>query len=143
MWFHGICGRMTIHMFVLGRVAAVPATDIVLTVYIVGGDMELIFLFMGGLCIAESVDLFMGKDFLMFAGSSVQKSDYDLDKVFAVEKWVFLADAACCFLIASGRISFMLEWTLMVICGLTLVMHVYVFKSKRFRKSLETDHKKK
>ncbi len=104
--------------------------------------MDLIFLFMGGLCIAESIDLFMGKDFLIFTGSNVKKSDYDVDKVFAVEKWVFLADAACSFLIASGMISEMLEWALMVIFGLTLVLHVYVFKSKHFRKSPEADTKK-
>lgn len=105
--------------------------------------MDLIFLFMGGLCIAESIDLFSGKDFLIFVGSNVKKSDYDVDKVFAVEKWVFLADAVCSFLIASGRISEQLEWALMVIFGLTLILHVYVFKSKRFRKSPGTDTGKK
>lgn len=104
--------------------------------------MDLIFLFMGGLCIAESIYLFMGKDFLIFAGSNFKKNDYDLDKIFAVEKWVFLADAFCCFFIASGIISLILEWVLMVICGLTLILHVYVFKSKRFQKSPETDNKK-
>lgn len=105
--------------------------------------MDLIFLFMGGLCIAESIDLFSGKDFLIFVGSNVKKSDYDVDKVFAVEKWVFLADAVCSFLIASGRISEWLEWVLMGIFGLTLILHVYVFKSRRFRKNPETQSKKK
>ncbi len=105
--------------------------------------MDLIFLFMGGLCIAESIDLFMGKDFLIFVGSNVKKSDYDVDKVFAVERWVFLADAVCSFLIASGRISEQLEWALMTIFGLTLILHVYVFKSRRFRKNPENQPKKK
>lgn len=105
--------------------------------------MDLLFLFMGGLCIAESIDLFSGKDFLIFVGSNVKKSDYDVDKVYAVEKWVFLADAVCSFLIASGRISEQLEWALMIIFGLTLILHVYVFKSKRFRKGTEPQLNKK
>lgn len=105
--------------------------------------MDLLFLFMGGLCIAESIDLFMGKDFLIFVGSNVKQSDFDVKKVFAWEKWLFLADAVCSFLIATGRISDMLEWGLMGVIGLTLVLHVYVFKSKRFRKNPEAESKKK
>ena len=42
--------------------------------------MDLIFWFMGGLCIAEGIDLFMGKDFMIFVGTNVDKSDYDVDK---------------------------------------------------------------
>lgn len=59
--------------------------------------MDLIFWFMGGLCIAEGIDLFMGKDFMIFVGTNVDKSDYDVDKVYAVEKWLFLADALLSF----------------------------------------------
>lgn len=104
--------------------------------------MDLLFLLMGGLCIAESIALFMGKDFLIFGGSNFKRADYDLDKVFAVERWVFMADAACCFLIASSRISLLLEWTLLAVCGLTLVLHVYVFKSKRFQKDWNTKRRR-
>ena len=58
--------------------------------------MDLLYMFMGALCLAEGIALFTGKDFLMFVGST-KKEDYDLDKVFRVEKWVFTADAACSF----------------------------------------------
>ena len=101
--------------------------------------MDLIFWFMGGLCIAEGIDLFMGKDFMIFVGTNVDKSDYDVDKVYAVEKWLFLADALLSFAILSEP----LEWVCMAVFGLTLVAHVYVFKSKRFRKEPGSGKKKK
>ena len=46
--------------------------------------MDLLYMFMGALCLAEGIALFTGKDFLMFVGST-KKEDYDLDKVFRVE----------------------------------------------------------
>ena len=56
--------------------------------------MDTLYMFMGALCLAEGICLFTGKDFLMFMGST-KKEDYNLDKVFQVEKWIFLVDAAC------------------------------------------------
>ena len=47
--------------------------------------MDVLFMFMGALCLAEGIDLFTGNDFLMFVGSA-KKEDYDLKKVFQVEK---------------------------------------------------------
>ena len=81
--------------------------------------MDLLYMFMGALCLAEGIALFTGKDFLMFVGST-KKEDYDLDKVFRVEKWVFTADAA-------------VEAILLAVFGATLFIHVYVFKSRKFR----------
>ena len=94
--------------------------------------MDLLFMFMGGLCLAEGIGLFTGKDFLMFVGST-KKEDYDLDKVFGVEKWIFMADAACSFGMGSGRFSGTVEARLMAVFGATLFIHVYVFKSRKFR----------
>ena len=105
--------------------------------------MDLIFWFMGGLCIAEGIDLFMGKDFMIFVGTNVKKTDYDVDKVYAVEKWLFIADALLSFAIASHIFSERLEWACMGLFALTLVAHVYVFKSRRFRKNPESGKKKK
>ena len=96
--------------------------------------MDLIFWYMGGLCIAEGIDLFMGKDFMIFVGTNVDKSDYDVDKVYAVERWLFAADGLLSFAIASHLGTEQLEWALMGVFFLTLVGHVYVFKSRRFRK---------
>lgn len=105
--------------------------------------MDLIFWFMGGLCIAEGIDLFAGKDFLIFVGTNVKKSDYDVDKVFAVEKWLFLLDALLSFALASHIGPEQLEWVFMGVFALTLVAHVYVFKSKRFRKNPDGGKQKK
>ena len=84
-------------------------------------------MFMGALCLAEGIALFTGKDFLMFVGST-KKEDYDLDKVFRVEKWVFTADAACSFGVGANRLPGTVEAIL-----LAVFIHVYVFKSRKFR----------
>lgn len=94
--------------------------------------MDLLFMFMGALCLAEGIDLFTGNDFLMFVGST-RKDDYNLDKVYAAEKWIFLLDAACSFGVGINRFPDWAEYICLVLFGATLIAHVYVFKSKRFR----------
>lgn len=94
--------------------------------------MDILFLCVGGVCLAEGIDLFTGDDFLMFVGSS-NKKDYDLDKIYAVEKWVFLVDALCSFIIGLNRFPAEAVWTAMGVFALTLVIRVYVFKSRKFR----------
>lgn len=66
-----------------------------------------------------------------------QKEDYNLDKVFQVEKWIFLVDAACSLGVGMNRFPDVVENILLVVFGVTLAAHVYVFKSKKFRKENE------
>lgn len=87
----------------------------------------------GILCLAEGIDLFAGKDFLMFLGSA-RKNDYDLKKVYSAEKWVFLVDAVCSAGIGLNRFSNRVEYILLAVFAVTLAVHVYIFKSKRFKK---------
>ena len=63
-----------------------------------------------------------------------QKEDYDLKKVFQVEKWIFLVDAACSFGVVFNRFTDVVESILLVVFGASMAAHVYVFKSKKFRK---------
>lgn len=95
--------------------------------------MDLLFMFMGALCLAEGVVLFAGNDFLMFTGSA-KKDDYDLKKVYGAERWLFLIDAACSFGVGCNRFTDGAENVMMAVFGATLIAHVYVFKSKKFRK---------
>ena len=95
--------------------------------------MDALFMFMGALCLAEGVCLFAGKDFLMFVGST-RKEDYDLEKVFRVEKWIFLVDAACSLGVGFNRLPDTVESILLVVFGATLAAHIYVFKNKKFRR---------
>ena len=95
--------------------------------------MDVLFMFMGALCLAEGVCLFTGKDFLMFVGST-RKEDYDLEKVFRVEKWIFLVDAACSLGVGFNRFPDTVESILLVVFGATLAAHIYVFKNKKFRR---------
>ena len=44
-----------------------------------------------------------------------------------------MADAACSFGMGSGRFSGTVEAILMAVFGATLFIHVYVFKSRKFR----------
>ena len=87
--------------------------------------MDVLFMFMGALCLAEGIDLFTGNDFLMFVGST-KKEDFDLKKVFQMEKWIFG--------VGFNRFPDGVETILLVVFGATLAAHVYVFKSKKFRK---------
>ena len=87
--------------------------------------MDVLFMFMGALCLAEGIDLFTGNDFLMFVGST-KKEDFDLKKVFQMEK--------CSFGVGFNRFPDGVETILLVVFGATLAAHVYVFKSKKFRK---------
>ena len=95
--------------------------------------MDVLFMFMGALCLAEGVCLFAGKDFLMFVGST-RKEDYDLEKMFRVEKWIFLVDAACSLGVGFNRFPDTVESILLVVFGATLAAHIYVFKNKKFRR---------
>ena len=60
--------------------------------------MDMLFFFAACLGLAETVDLFMGKDFLIFMGKQMDEKDYDTEKVFKVERWLFAADAIGCFM---------------------------------------------
>lgn len=53
--------------------------------------MDVLYLLMGGICLAEAA-LFAGRDFLIFTGN-IKKDDYDLEKVYSVERCHFIADA--------------------------------------------------
>ena len=75
---------------------------------------------------------FIHREGFPYVGST-KKEDYDLDKVFRVEKWVFTADAACSFGVGANRLPGTVEAILLAVFGATLFIHVYVFKSRKFR----------
>ena len=54
-----------------------------------------------------------------------------------MEKWIFLVDAACSLGVGMNRFPDVAENILLVVFGVTLAAHVYVFKSKKFRKENE------
>ena len=95
--------------------------------------MDTIYLVMGAVCLAEGAALFTGNDFLMFTGTT-RKADFDLKKVYGAERWLFLVDAVCSFGVGCNRFSDMVEGILIAVFAATLAGHVYVFKSRKFRK---------
>ncbi len=96
--------------------------------------MDLIFFITGCLGLAETIDLFNKKDFLIFLSDSVNPDDYDLEKVYGVEKWLFALDTLALFGISFHVGGFYGEIALMVLIFLTLILHYMVFKSPEFRK---------
>lgn len=58
--------------------------------------MDFIFLFTGMICLGEAVFLFLGKDMLIFNGTTFKQKDYDMKRLFRVEGVLFLVDAAAC-----------------------------------------------
>ncbi len=95
--------------------------------------MDMLFFFAACLGLAETVDLFMGKDFLIFMGSQAEEKDYDLEKVFRVEKWLFAADTIGCFILTKGSlIGFWGQIAVILILMVTLFAHVWVFNNEKF-----------
>ncbi len=95
--------------------------------------MDILFFFAACLGLAETVDLFMGKDFLMFMGSKIDERDYNLQKVFRVEKWLFAADTLGCFILSRGSwIGLWGQMAVILILLLTVIMHTWVFNDERF-----------
>ena len=88
---------------------------------------------MGCLGLAETIDLFCGKDFLIFISDSIDPKKYNLKKVYAVEKWLFAVDTLSLFGIAFHLGGDVGDLVLSAIILATLFVHVYVFKSRSFR----------
>ena len=47
--------------------------------------MDFIFLFTGMICLGEAVFLFLGKDMLIFNGTTFKQKDYDMKRLSRVE----------------------------------------------------------
>ncbi|MDO4329610.1 MAG: hypothetical protein Q4C66_09770 [Lachnospiraceae bacterium] len=95
--------------------------------------MDMLFFFAGCLGLAETVDLFFGKDFLIFMGNQVEEKDYDLEKLFRVEKWLFVADTIGCFILTRGSlIGFWGQMVVILILLITLVIHGWAFNNEKF-----------
>ena len=105
--------------------------------------MDLIFFITGCLGLAETIDLFNKKDFLIFMTDSVNPDDYDLEKVYGVEKWLFALDTLALFGISFHVGGVYGEIALMILIFLTLIAHYMVFKSPEFRKDKNADGKRK
>jgi len=65
--------------------------------------MDILFFLTGCLGLAETIDLFCGKDFLIFISDSIDPKKYNLKKVYAVEKWLFAIDTLSLFGRRYGR----------------------------------------
>ena len=96
--------------------------------------MDMLFFLTGCLGLAETVDLFCGKDFLIFLTGNIRAEDYDLKKVFGVEKWLFSLDTLALFGISFHVGGFYVEMALLVLIFITLILHCMVFKSPKFRR---------
>ena len=92
--------------------------------------MDILFFLTGCLGLAETIDLFCGKDFLIFISDSIDPKKYNLKKVYAVEKWLFAIDTLSLFGMAFHLGG---DLVLAAVVLVTLFAHVYVFKSRNFR----------
>lgn len=95
--------------------------------------MDMLFFFAGCLGLAETVDLFMGKDFLIFMGKQMEEKDYDLKKLYQAEKWLFAADTIGCFILMKGSlIGFWGQMAVILILFITLFIHGWIFNNEKF-----------
>lgn len=95
--------------------------------------MDFLFFLTGCLGLAETIDLFCGKDFLIFIGDSIDPKEYDLRRVYAVEKWLFAIDTLALFGLSFHAGGFYGDLLLIGVILATLAAHVYIFKSRQFR----------
>ncbi len=95
--------------------------------------MDILFFLTGCLGLAETIDLFCGKDFLIFISDSIDAKKYNLKNVYAVEKWLFAIDTLALFGMAFHIAGDMGDYILAGIVLVTLFAHVYVFKSQKYR----------
>ncbi len=95
--------------------------------------MDMLFFFAACLGLAETVDLFMGKNFLIFMGKQMDEKDYDTEKVFKVERWLFAADAIGCFILSKGSlVGFWGQMAVLAILFATLFLHAWVLNSEKY-----------
>lgn len=95
--------------------------------------MDMIFFLTGCLGLAETIDLFCDKDFLIFISDSINPDDYDIKKVYAVEKWLFAIDTIAMFAISfrvGGNYGIIF---MMGVIFATLFAHWHVFRSHKYR----------
>ncbi len=95
--------------------------------------MDILFFLTGCLGLAETIDLFCGKDFLIFISDTIDSKKYNLKKVYAVEKWLFAIDTISLFGLAFHIGSVTIDYLLIAIIIATLFAHVYIFKSTKYR----------
>lgn len=95
--------------------------------------MDIIFFLTGCLGLAETIDLFCDKDFLIFISDSIDPADYDIKKVYSVEKWLFAIDTAASFSISFHLGGIMGDLIMMVIIFATLFAHWHVFRDPRYK----------
>ena len=100
--------------------------------------MDILFFLTGCLGLAETIDLFCGKDFLIFISDSIDPKKYNLKKVYAVEKWLFAIDTLSLFGMAFHLGGGTGDLVLAAVVLVTLFAHVYVFKSRNFASSSNT-----
>lgn len=95
--------------------------------------MDMIFFLTGCLGLAETIDLFCDKDFLIFISDSIDPKKYDIKKVYAVEKWLFAIDTIAMFAISFGVGGMPGIFCMMAIIFVTLFAHWHVFRSPKYR----------
>lgn len=105
--------------------------------------MDIIFFITGCLGLAETIDLFCNKDFLIFLTDSVDPADYDIKKVFAVEKWLFAVDTLALYGISFHIGGYYGDLFLLAVLFVTLILHWNVFKSPKYRAPGRTGNRKK
>lgn len=95
--------------------------------------MDFLFMISGLLCLAETVMLCGNSDFLIFYGGSLDKKDYDLNRLYKAERVVFFIDAVCCLTIGVIKPGVAVEAACIVIALVTVVVHCKILSGKRFK----------
>ena len=100
--------------------------------------MDFIFLFTGMICLGEAVFLFLGKDMLIFNGTTFKQKDYDMKRLSRVEGVLFLVDAVACLALGALQLEMGYQMVCLGIVFVTLLFHGTNHFQRERRKSSET-----
>lgn len=95
--------------------------------------MDILFFLVGCLFLAETVDLFCNRDFLIFVSDTINPADYDIKKVYSVEKWLFAIDTLASYSVAFHLGGTAGDFLMMAVIFATIIGHWWVFKSPKFK----------
>lgn len=97
--------------------------------------MDVLFILSGVVCGIETIFLFLGKDYIMFRGGKQKEEDYDTEKLYRAEKWLFAVDAVLFLIIGASGNNVNLSLICIAAALVTLGLHLRNFRNPKYKKS--------
>ncbi|RGY96009.1 hypothetical protein [Clostridium sp. AM58-1XD] len=101
--------------------------------------MDVLFILSGVVCGIETIFLFLGKDYIMFRGGKQKEEDFDTEKLYHAEKWLFAVDAVLFLIIGASGNNVNLSLICIAAALVTLGLHLRNFRNPKYKKKKSSD----